>query len=358
LLCAKQGEEITMFASSWKAIRWVGTAGVCVPMFCGQALGARYADVAGYFEPGIHVDAVFGSSPVEYFDNAQAALGGPGVQVALTQGTLTDIVSLGGWTDDSSTGTNNRATGMVVGFSVEVLNSPGDDLLVVGNAPSGFTFYEPGFVEIAIESDGGGATPNGWQDETFYLIKPGNYDQITDPRTANNAITITNNPDFSLNYSAPFDDDTDLPGYFDVTAGGDGFDLADAIDINGDPVALAGIAYVRLRSVSDSAFPFGTFIAPEVDYLQVLEIEGDFDGDGFVGIEDLNRVLGNWNTAVAAGAMSIGDGSGDGFVGIEDLNLVLGNWNTGTPPATVSNIPEPASLALLVFAPFTQLARR
>ena len=338
-----------MFAKSWKAIGWMGAAGVCVSVFSASALGARYADVPGYYEPGNNVDAVFGSNPAELFDNAQAALGGPGVQVALSQGTLTEIVSLGGWTDDPSTGTNNRTTGLVVGFSVEILNSPGGDLLIVGNAPSAFTFYEPGFVEVAIESDGGGAKPDGWQDETFYLLKPGNYNQITDPRTANNPITITSNPDFSLTYSAPFNDDTNLPGYFDVTPGGDVFDLSDAIDSNGAPVNLTGIAYVRLRSVSDSAFPFGTFLAPDVDYLEVLEIPGDIDADAFVGIDDLNLILGNWNNAVPSGAQSLGDGSGDGFVGLEDLNLVLGNWNAGSPPPPAANVPEPtAAMAMLL----------
>jgi hypothetical protein len=42
-----------------------------------------------------------------------------------------------------------------------------------------------------------------------------------------------------------------------------------------------------------------------------------------------------------------GDINGDGFVGIEDLNIVLGAWNDGTPPSGDANIPEPTTLALL-----------
>ncbi len=61
-------------------------------------------------------------------------------------------------------------------------------------------------------------------------------------------------------------------------------------------------------------------------------LTGDLDGDGFVGIADLNIVLGNWNQNVTAGDLLQGDPSGDGFVGIGDLNVVLGNWNAGTPP--------------------------
>lgn len=73
---------------------------------------------------------------------------------------------------------------------------------------------------------------------------------------------------------------------------------------------------------------------------------GDLDGDGFVGIADLNIVLSEWNQEVPPGN-PLADPSGDGFVGIEDLNLVLGNWNAGTPPAAGANIPEPASCLLL-----------
>jgi len=313
--------------------------------FGSTASGARYADALVYYEPGQNVDVVYGSDPIERYDNAHAALGGPGEQVALSQGTLTNIISLGSWTDDNATGTNSQSPGLVVGFTTEVLNGPGNDLLIVGNAPSSFSFHEPGFVEVAIESDGGGAKTGGHLDETFYLIKPGNYDQIIDPRAGSNAINITNNPDFSLTYSSPFDDPGNLPGYFDVTAGGDTFDLDDAVDAGGNPVGLSSIAYVRMRSVSDSGFPFGTFISPEVDYLEVLEATGDYNADGFVGLDDLDIVLDTWNETVASGAYSQGDANADGFVGLDDLDLVLNHWNTGTPP-TADALPEPTAFAL------------
>jgi hypothetical protein len=79
-------------------------------------------------------------------------------------------------------------------------------------------------------------------------------------------------------------------------------------------------------------------------------LAGDLDGDGFVGITDLNLVLGNWNQNVTQGDWSLGDPSGDGFVGIEDLNAVLGNWNAGTPPSDRTNIPEPTTITLLSLA--------
>ena len=75
-------------------------------------------------------------------------------------------------------------------------------------------------------------------------------------------------------------------------------------------------------------------------------LEGDLNGDGFVGIGDLNIVLGNWNQNVPP-ADPAADPSGDGFVGIDDLNAVLGNWNAGTPPSAGATIPEPGTLVLL-----------
>ncbi len=75
-------------------------------------------------------------------------------------------------------------------------------------------------------------------------------------------------------------------------------------------------------------------------------LDGDLNGDGFVGIDDLNLVLSNWNLLVTPDDLLSGDPSGDGFVGIDDLNTVLGNWNTGTPPSTSTSIPEPAGITL------------
>ena len=83
---------------------------------------------------------------------------------------------------------------------------------------------------------------------------------------------------------------------------------------------------------------------------------GDLDGDGFVGIDDLNIVLSNWNQNVPP-ANPQADPSGDGFVGIDDLNTVLGNWNAGTPPGGAA-VPEPGTLALLGLGTVAVLRQR
>ncbi len=84
--------------------------------------------------------------------------------------------------------------------------------------------------------------------------------------------------------------------------------------------------------------------------LEVIStLAGDLSNDGFVGLNDLDILLLNWNTNVTAGAWNMGDPSGDGFVGLDDLDIILINWNNGTPPAIDSvNIPEPVSAALVL----------
>lgn len=103
---------------------------------------------------------------------------------------------------------------------------------------------------------------------------------------------------------------------------------------------------------------YGNWLVDEflVEDLSADSLEGDLNNDGFVGIADLNIVLGAWNQNVPPGE-PLADPSGDGFVGIADLNLVLGNWNAGTPP-TASQMPEPASILLLVTTGSVVLTRR
>ena len=48
--------------------------------------------------------------------------------------------------------------------------------------------------------------------------------------------------------------------------------------------------------------------------------------------------------------LATGDLTNDGFVGIDDLDIILSNWNAGTPPPVspgVGVVPEPATLLLL-----------
>ena len=104
--------------------------------------------------------------------------------------------------------------------------------------------------------------------------------------------------------------------------------------------------------VSISAIGLDTLTAP------APALEGDLNGDGFVGVDDLNVVLVNWNQNVPPGDVSSGDVTGEGFVGVDDLNVVLVNWNNGTPPGAGSAVPEPSTIVLLTSAGFALLTQR
>jgi len=107
------------------------------------------------------------------------------------------------------------------------------------------------------------------------------------------------------------------------------------------PVYAWGAQASRITATMDNTDFF--------DIITLTNIAGDLNGDGFVGVDDLNLVLTNWNQS-APSADPLADPSGDGYVGVDDLNKVLANWNAGTPPANDVTIPEPTTLALFVSA--------
>ncbi len=127
--------------------------------------------------------------------------------------------------------------------------------------------------------------------------------------------------------------------------------MSNAYTATFDTSSVGSFAATYTLGLSDENIPGQT---NSVLILQLLgevvaALQGDLDGDGFVGITDLNIVLGNWNST-APPADPASDPTGDGFVGIEDLNVVLGNWNQGVPPSTAASpsIPEPQTALTLI----------
>ena len=62
-------------------------------------------------------------------------------------------------------------------------------------------------------------------------------------------------------------------------------------------------------------------------------IEGDLNGDGFVGALDVQIILTHWGQIVTPGDLSKGDIFPDGFIGLTDLSFLLLNWGQGTIPS-------------------------
>lgn len=86
-----------------------------------------------------------------------------------------------------------------------------------------------------------------------------------------------------------------------------------------------------------------------VSVTSLAALIGDLSGDGFIGQDDLNIVLGNWGQNVMAGNWKMGDSNGDGFVGQDDLNDVLGGWGQGAIGAVAGSthaVPEPHAILL------------
>jgi outer membrane protein assembly factor BamB len=146
---------------------------------------------------------------------------------------------------------------------------------------------------------------------------------------------------------ALYDDDTGTNSgsvyIFDTTNGNELFKLtasdAASRDEFGSSVAASGdLVVIGAPGVNDDT---------GATYVLEAVLVGDLNGDGYVGIDDLNIVLGAWSQSVPP-ADEAADPSGDGFVGSADLNIVLRNWGAGTPPnAEVIAIPEPTSAALM-----------
>ncbi|GAB4197783.1 MAG: hypothetical protein Kow00105_11820 [Phycisphaeraceae bacterium] len=92
--------------------------------------------------------------------------------------------------------------------------------------------------------------------------------------------------------------------------------------------------------ISTSAIKYRTYgYISEGTASLTIQLLGDANLDGFVGMADLGAVLDGWNQSTES---LIGDFDQDNFIGIKDLNEVLMNWNTDLrQPAEPALVPEP-----------------
>lgn len=119
-----------------------------------------------------------------------------------------------------------------------------------------------------------------------------------------------------------------------------------------DPVEFDQDIDVKIENFGNQA---GVQFGSTAFYYLVNALEGDLDGDGGVGINDLDIVLANWGPADRLGDWRTGDLTSDGWVGEDDLQVVLDNWSIGPPPAI---IPEPGTAGVLIVGIMGLLRRR
>jgi hypothetical protein len=210
--------------------------------------------------------------------------------------------------------------------------TPADGLTIVTDPSNGDAPYQ---LPVDTATVGNGSVINGWA--TFTL----QYNAGTD--TFNFWIDDVEIPFEDQLFFVPLD--LNVPNTSGVTSGSVSLGSYDASSGSSSHPEDQFVIYDNL------------VITTENDLL-VGGLTGDLDGDGFVGITDLNIVLGTWNQNVTPGSLGDGDPSGDGFVGIEDLNVVLGNWNAGTPPTAGAAVPEPATLGLVALGGAAMFKRR
>ncbi len=239
--------------------------------------------------------------------------------------------------------------------------------------------FESGDETSGLSLTVGDADSDGLYDDLRFRVlgTDGNYLSLTTPLTG--AVDPTSE---FIQLTAVFSDDPS-DRYFEIYINGqlqarvDGVLGTDEIDWDGyDEAGLGMIAGTGLGAnggLGDLPFAGGGFRgelalfnyynyainASDIisSYIAIVgSIPGDLNGDGFVGIDDLDIVLSHWNQNVTPADLASGDANGDGYIGLDDIDVVLLNWNKGIPSGNAS-LPEPASLVLLGLGSMAALRR-
>lgn len=180
------------------------------------------------------------------------------------------------------------------------------------------------------------------------------------------SILSSNTPNFSTNPTSIFQFehdgiDTDIDLLFSDAVS----DIDLFVHLDDGTVVAGSTSENNNESISFDGFAAGTYYISIDDFTgngvaytlsidETVTLTPDLNGDGFVGIEDLDLLLANWGGA--AGSPAGGDANGDGIVNSADLAIVQGAWGDGTPPGGV--VPEPGSLALLAVGGVLAMRRR
>lgn len=170
---------------------------------------------------------------------------------------------------------------ITVGFDRPILNRPGPDVIVFGNAfylsgDATYSWREPGYVEVGVDADHNGVPSAG---DKWYLILgapeppyplPASYwGAGSDPILGYADCTPTDNQG---NPRLP--DDPLTPGISTGSAGGDAIDLAWAVDEGTlQPVSITEAHFLRITHALNT----GSFLGPsstEVDAVALIHRPG------------------------------------------------------------------------------------
>ena len=262
-------------------------------------------------------------------------------------------------TDPSNTLLTDGDVGSLalVPFGIQNVAFPNGTWVGFTNHGSG-NAYQP-----RIEFDLGGAY-NVDSVQVSYLVEDGasvyapNPVWATDPETMEpfilyNALTVATSSDGTTYTDAAFTNDFVLQA---DDAAAHAFEQRTAtVDLGG-----ASATHVSIEIHT----PWSYIFLGEVTIVEgTAALPGDLNGDGYVGLDDLQPILDHWNQNVTVGDATMGDIAGpggtgpDGYVGLDDLQPVLDHWNEGTLPAP-STVPEPATLGVLGVGGLLVLKRR
>ncbi len=120
-------------------------------------------------------------------------------------------------------------------------------------------------------------------------------------------------------------------------------------EVGGDttgPMMIDGSFYAQMAT--------GDFFE-NIDLSRFAALLADSNGDGVVGIADLDLLLANWGEHVPIGSVAAGDADGDGVIGQGDLDLLIAGWGQGTFPGGL--VPEPGTFVLLAMGVLTLPSR-
>jgi probable HAF family extracellular repeat protein len=107
----------------------------------------------------------------------------------------------------------------------------------------------------------------------------------------------------------------------------------------------------RATAISDNGWVTGIGVYNSVTqpFRLRVALPGDANYDSKVDINDLTKVLTNYNQSTGANGWDLGDFNGDNKVDINDLTIVLANYNQSLGSSVgMAAVPEPTSLLLAV----------